>query len=470
MKRFFFALLTSTAAPVAAQTFSSPPDVGTYTPVAATYAAGTAANVLGDGSNAKGGTAPAFTTYPEPTNEPNDIIPAGWIVNSGISTCTVGEGSCNQKKYRTVIQSSHILCDDPLRFWGKPAESHCHEFFGNRNVNAYTTRLSLRARPNSTASGGPALSTGYWTSVLQKVIAGKTYGMLAVLHIIYYAEDQSSGQPIVDDLQPLHKQFRFIMGVNMDDPDDTKVKAEIAAANAQPGTAGRYSYIGNGWKGWVCQLAGGTNTAATEAEVGGDGVHSPGLKTASGGDPWGGRCVDGSKLYAELIAPSYWDGKNLSSPSGYDHVRYGVRDNLTGKEVGPVGWYKVPRLEEKTFYSTHGPSDYMTWSLSSDTMMAAKLGRSVLPGSSRHADWLNGWHGGTLNRWLSYCMGIGTNQPHGCDDGTIDATGRLISNTPAPDGSRVPQVNLGATLDTNDPSKLILIDTTRASHVNMQGM
>jgi hypothetical protein len=451
-------LLCST--PLAAQTINAGPDMGTYTAQPAIYAAGTTPNVLGDGSDAKGGTAPAFTTHPEPS-ETTDIVPPGWISGGGISFCELGSSpNCTEKKWRTEMNGNHFNNDDFLRYWSQPGVAHCHEYAANKATNAYTTRASVRARPASTAAGGPALATPYWHPCIIKTINGKVYAIPATKLIFYYQED---GSP-VDDLQFLHTLLGFIGGVEMDDPDDLLVKAEIAAANAQPGTAGRYEYAGNGNAGYVCQTP-----SNAPAAVKGGGYHSAGFTLADGTDPWEGRCVDGSTIYPEFNAPQFWDGVNVRSPGGYKHFRYGIKDNVTGKIVGPNHWFKVPTLQGKSFHRSRGWNDYKTWSLSSDAMMAAKLGRAVLPGESWHFDWMNGWHRATLRRWLAFCLGIGTNQPHQCDYSTLDASGRLISDSPAPDGSRNPQVNLNAVIDSNDPTQLHLVDTARAAHINMKG-
>jgi hypothetical protein len=473
----FLALLAVLPCAAIAQT---PPDVGTYSARTATYASGSTPNVLGDNSNAKGGTAPAFSTVPEPT-DPTPTVPVGWIVGDNLSAClTVTSGNvCGEKKSRFSANSTHFLYDDPIRNWGQPGAAHCHEFFGNKEVNAYSTRLSLRTRTKSSAAGGPANLTGYWEPCVRKTIGGKLYAIPSDINIIYYTEQApQDGSALVDILQPLHLKLRFVAGTNMDDPDDAVVKAEIATANAQSGTSGRYTYIGNGFHGYQCVLANGTIalTSAGQTEARSFRLTTG---TADSDDPWyvGAvhTCVDGSQILTYGDAPECWDGWNVWSPTGYRHFRYAVSDGTIGLPVCPNGWYKVPSFVLKTYHRTHGWDDYKTWSLASDAMMSAKLTalgtpRTVLPGESFHFDWMNGWNTATLNKWLSYCMGIGSNVPHQCDYSTISATERLISDSAAPDGSRNPQVNLFTNIDTNDVTKLKLIETTRTPTHRMKGM
>lgn len=484
MKRLLSLFLLLVTAPALAQT--APPDVGTYTPRAATYKTDGTLNVLGDGSNDKGGTAPAFSTIPEPT-DPTPTVPTGWIVGDNLSFCltTVG-GACGEKKARFAAGWTHFLYDDPIRNYGQPGAAHCHEFFGNSNANAWTTRATLRVRTDGTGPGGPANATAYWQPCVLKTIGGKVYAIPSDTNVIYYVEEVPSGTSITDKLQPLHLKLRFVTGTNMDDPNDCAVKNELNLANGGPGTgctdvvnpgSDRYGYPGNGFVGHQCVLSNGsialTSTGATESKY-----FRTGAANLDASDPWyvGGihTCVDGSQILSYGKAAECWDGWNVWSPGGYKHFRHLVFDQVAGKLVCPNGWYLVPSYERKTYHRTHGWDDYKTWSLASDAMMEAKLTalgtpRTVLPGESDHDDWMNGWNTITLNKWLSYCMGIGSNVPHLCNYSTISATERLITDQAAPDGSRNPQVFTG-NVDTSDVTKLKLVDTTRTSTHNMKGM
>lgn len=457
-----------TAAPAAAQTFTMAPEQGTYSPVAATYEAGTTINKLGNGVDANGGTAPAFTTHPEPADPTDNVDSKAWWYTVGnannSSWCLSGVVGCEEKKFRFVLNScpDSMRNDDPIRFWGQPGASHGHEFFGNCATNAFTTHLSLRSRLGvGVSNGGDMQLTAYWEPQWRKVIATKLYAMPADKNIGYYEEEAPAGEPIVDKTQALHVLFQFVGGVNPDDPLDTYAKQEIADANAQSGTSGRYQYFTNGFAGYVCLLPNGNS-----ATVKGGGAHSPGFKLADGTDPWEGRCVAGSQIYAEANAPRCWDGVNTGSPGGWRHVRYEVRDTVINKLICPKGWFRVPIFQLKTMHRTQGWADYSTWSLASDAMMSAIVGYTVLPGASFHFDWKNGWHHRTLTAMLAFCLGVkGT--PHACNDGVFDEGKKLIGNEPAPNGKRNPQVNQGLAYNTNDVSQLHLVDGTRASTIHI---
>lgn len=444
---------------------SSNPDMGTYTARAATYATGNGANVLGDGSNPAGGIAPAFSTHPEP-NESWDTVDPNYT-NGPWQACTVdvAPSTCAEKKFRTTAAQTVFLRDDMIRYYGRPGQSHCHEFFGNKTPTAYSTRKSLRTRNASAAFGFTMQSTAYWEPCWVKNIGGKLFAMPAGPNTIYYTVGRDPTNPQINKLQYLHTLLGFIGGTNMDDPNDCGFKNEIDKANGGPGTScsvtpGRYAYRGNGFLGYVCVTADG----ASQQAVKGGGYYTRGFKLADGTDPWEGRCTDGMVIYAEGNAPQCWDGWNVMSPDGYKHFRYAIGDNNTGStDVCPNGWYRVPDFELKTSHPTRGWGDYQNWSLDSDPMMQARLAalgtpRTVLPGESFHFDWKNGWNRIVLHQMLDYCLGIG-GPPHECNNNTFNATASLSYPGSLPI----------KTADPNNAATLGLIGTVNAAHVNMKG-
>lgn len=411
-----------------AQTFPKPPDVPEYTTIAATYQAGSTPNTLGDNSTTWGGTAP-YVTSGMPADIPTTESPTGWIVGTSISECLTVPVTCPEAKFRTTINGTHILYDDPIRNYGQPGGSHCHQFFGNRGTNAYSTYASQRTRRGSNAGGGPYNATGYWLPC--PVIAnafgdGKNYAVKIDLAVIYYTTNPGSGNTRTSRIP---RGLRYILGTNMDDPDDLIVKAEIAAANAQPGTAGRYSYLTNGFGGWVC--------AASAQKV-------KYLKNTDGSDPFSPTCAAGARnFYVEFTAPSCWDGTNPWSPSGYKHMRHKIRDNTLSLDVCPNGWWELPELQGKVDFTLGAFATYSTVRLSSDDMAATAAGHAMRNGESFHTDWFGGWDDTTFMTWQNFCSGIMNQVAHQCDYSTISATQRLITDSVAPDGSRNPQVALG---------------------------
>lgn len=424
--------------PAQAQTFPKPSDVPTYFPTTPSYAAGTTLNVLGDNSNVQGGTPMAYSY------ELNDIpsTASGWVV-SGADF----EFPATQAKFRTIISSMKIAGDDPIRNWSQPGTSHCHEFFGNVSVNAYSTHTSLRNQANtasslsksgSTAAGGPYNATGYWEPceiITNPFGDGKNYSVKADYGIFYYLVDNPTD---VQYFQRLPLGLRFILGTNMDDPDDVHGADYVNIANAQSGTAGRYVYHPrtDHWR-WNCISNGHTSNW---------------LKNTDGSDAL--TCPAG-QISVQFDAPTCWDGINLWSPGGYKHLAYSVHDNVTGKEACPNHWYMIPGLQGQIVFTENGFSDYGRWRLSSDDMAGMTAGRTFRNGESFHADWMDGWDELTRSKWEIQCIGLryvgGAGSPvstqtgttRECDSSAVNTAQHLIGGyvgEAAPDGSRNPQV------------------------------
>ncbi len=490
MIRYFLAFVAALLPTVAmAQTtvdgFVVPPDVtavGGYTPFTPTYASGSTENQVGDGSTARGGTMPVLATMPA------DIpsVATGWIPVSGDATGTsnyetIVDPATQEVKMRTIANFSHVNFDDPIRNWGQPGTSHCHTFFGNNQTNAFSTYASLRTRANSraaaskvasTTAGGPYNGTGYWHPCVIKPNAfgdGKNYAHKPSVYIIYYADNPAS--PALH-AQRLPRGMRYILGTNMSDPYDTVVKARIAAANAQSGTAGRYAYAGSGFQGWECRNPAANVVRAITVDEHPNTQNTgqnyyQGFTTSGGADPWGGNCISGDWLVANFNGPNCYDGTNLWSPGGYKHLIRRVTDNVStaASEGCPNGWYQLAGITITMWFKHQGWSDYSTWYLSSDAAATAAAqaidggAAAMVPGQSMHTDWMNGWDDTTLMKWQNNCFGVNGGTMHTCAAGRISATEVMIGGAggDAPDGSRVPQNSADEDYTTNVRADMVQV-------------
>lgn len=454
---FLFALFWEQ--PAEAQTFPKPPDVPAYVEVLPTYAAGTTLNVVGNGS-ATAGTPPAYSTE---LAETNPVPGNDWTVaTSNNCLTTISGGTCTEAKFRfTMSGEVSIKYDDPVRNYGQPGTSHCHEFFNNLATNAYSTRASLRATATRylIGAGGPRNATGYWFPCLVKTnpfADGKNYAVKPTGLIIgYYSIDPSIS---IKTKRPAFGT-RYVLGMNMDDPDQNWLRARIAIANAQPGTSGRYSLCdpstagdtntGNGCgysMVWKC------STAAGE-------LSSRWLKNSDNTDPFSGNCTTGKDLWMQVAGPTCWDGRNPWSPGGYKHVIPGIWDSVAGSYTCPNGWYTIPDLQLQIHFAHTGFSDYGAWRLDSDDMAGTNAGRTMRNGESFHTDWMEAWDQVTFTTWHNYCIGVEGNTPHECDGSGINATRQLVSDTVSPTG-RLPQVQNGTGVTTSASGMFLLPSTS----------
>jgi hypothetical protein len=441
--KYFLLAVLMVPSMVLAQTFPKPPDVPEYVTVAATYQAGATPNTLGDNSNTWGGTAPYLASMP--ADIPSTEFPTGWILGTSITYCLTVPVTCPEAKFRTQVNGSHILYDDPIRNYGLPGTSHCHQFFGNRGTNAYSTYARQRTSRGSNAGGGPYNATGYWLPcpVLTNPFAdGKNYAVKIDNVIVYYTANVGENAK----LSRIPRGLRYILGTNMDDPDDLIVKAEITTANAQPGTAGRYSYIGNGFVGWFC--------ASTGQAV-------KYLKNTDNTDPFSPTCPAGAQnFYIEFNGPQCWDGTNPWSPGGYKHMRYKIRDNYLGLDVCPNGWYELPGFIGKAYFTLGAFASYSTVRLSSDDPAATAAGHAMRNGESFHTDWFGGWDDTVFMKWQDFCLGINNQTARQCDYSTISATERLLTDSTGPDGLRNPHICLVCSYGVSSAANMYQLPST----------
>lgn len=429
--------------------FVVPPDVDPYVAPTIAYPSGSTVSVVGDGSTNRGGTMPVLA------NQPADIpsTATGWKEGSP-SYVTVVNKNTEETKARFLGDFSHMNKDDVIRNYGQVGAAHWHCYFGNTTTNAFSTFQSLRDRANefstgtpkkaaSTVSGGPYNATGYWhpcVMIDNPFGDGKDYVVKPQQYVIYYTANPANK---ADYLQRIPRGLRYIIGTNVDDPYDTAFKAEIAAANAQPGTAGRYAYRGNGFDGWQCHQTITGPTVAVVNEPNSQG-NADGFTTSTGTDPWGGNCTAGMYLVAHFSAPDCYDGINLWAPGGYKHLRQRVDDNARTDawEGCPNGWFILPQLVLTIWHQHQGWTDYQRWELSSDDMATAAAqaidpgADPMLPGQSMHTDWFGAWDDTVFLGWQDAAFGVNGNTTYrALNDSAISTTERLVTGT-TPDGTR----------------------------------
>lgn len=372
---------------------AKPPDVPAYVPITPTYASGVTLNVAASGTLPMHGIIANIPTAVSTTE----------FLGTDPSYTTGGED-----KVRFSARATHTAPVDPIRNYGEYGTTHDHLFFGNMAANGWSTYASLRDEPTSKTMGGPINNSAYWIPCSIKTNPfgdGKNYCVKIDTAIIYYNGSAENNEVYMPN------GMRFVFGTHMDDPDDLLAQAEIALANAQPGTAGRYEYLDQGDVKWICNSTGETKAF---------------LATSGGADPFTVTCPSSSLLVAQIGSPKCSDTVNLWSPDGYSHVRYKVWDNVANKEVCPDGWAPIFTIALLLEYTHSGAADYTTWRLSSDNAAATAAGHSMRNGESLHADYVLAWDEPFLRQAEDFCIGAnGATAGNECNSSTISATQSL---------------------------------------------
>ena len=69
-------------------------------------------------------------------------------------------------QFRTVCEFSHFAYDDPILYPDQPGKAHLHMFFGNTDVNAFTTQETLEDSGSGTCNGQELNRSGYWVPAM----------------------------------------------------------------------------------------------------------------------------------------------------------------------------------------------------------------------------------------------------------------------------------------------------------------
>lgn len=276
---------------------------------------------------------------------------------------TPGKREDGSGAFRTHCVESHSSNDDPLMAPDKPGAAHHHIFFGNPDVDAYTTPDSLLEASATTCDGVALNKSGYWVPALY----GESGERLEYVDPLFYYK---TGYNLpAESITPPPAGLRMIAGdATSRSPQDVEVVKFRCESWQAP-----------------------------------DPQFSP-------GDPldhvsYIPECRQGDIVEVRLVFPQCWDGKNLTAPDHKSHMAYPSQATAPVTGTGscprthPVAIPEISynfgiRVTEET-----GPSS--TWRFATDRKNAKRGGYSL------HGDWMNGWDKETMEKIVENCLNTG---------------------------------------------------------------
>lgn len=263
---------------------------------------------------------------------------------------TGGQGG----QFRSICTISHISKDDPIVYPNQPGAAHTHMFYGNTKTDAYSTPDSIINSGGSTCDGQEANRTSYWFPVMLDS-NGKT--RIPNNMILYYKNE----------------------GINMPAGGYTSIPqgVKMLAGNGKATTPQQHSYN----DGFAC--GGGLFTNPTSGII--------------------PNCANPNVLSQKILFPRCWDGKpiDMTSQPFVAHVVYpsgyhgGTCDSEHPKVFAEISilfeWELAPGE------TTNG------WYLSSD-ITNHSTGAHLPGGTTRHGDYMAGWHKTVVDTWTRDCM------------------------------------------------------------------
>lgn len=277
------------------------------------------------------------------------------------SAGAVGPPGPDVGAFRLSCRPSHMAYDDPLLYPGaaNTGRAHHHTFFGNDAVNAATDLNNLRGIGGSTCNGGSANKSAYWVPSVIDTRTGKPvipYSIQAYYKSGYHDMPRESVQPF---------------------PVGLKILGGTPTAR-EPG-----GYIGH----FHCHYDGGNSGP----DISGPTI--PACPYTRNPDPrW---FTSGTTVWAQIEMPNCWDGKNIDSP---DHKSHVTSSKWHGNRCPASHPVLITTITFNILYPVNESDDTSKWKLSSD------MGQ---PGTSFHADWINGWDEGIERVWLDNCVRAG---------------------------------------------------------------
>lgn len=280
----------------------------------------------------------------------------------------------NNGNMRTGCEFSHFSYDDPIVYPNQPEAAHLHMFFGNTDVNAYSTWDTIYNSGGSTCNGGELNRTAYWAPAMFD-----QNGNVRVPHFlnIYYKHDIMANHPEK-------------IGYYPDNPQIVSPKANTGAL--------AFMCI-NEW--------GGDATASVEFL---DQIQCP-----------TGLAYGQALRYLEhtVLFPNCWNGQDASNTNNFVVSMY----SYFGGPCPTTHPKRLPNIRYRIRYIVEPGDDTRGWYLSSDVDRAT-LAKSR-GGTVNHGDWWGAWNKQVNKTWVDTCNNV---QGASCGYGFLD--GKSIDESP----------------------------------------
>jgi len=290
----------------------------------------------------------------------------------------------NGGQNRTGCEFSHFAYDDPLVHPNMPGAAHLHMFFGNTDVNAYSTYNTLVNSGSSTCNGQELNRTGYWAPAL---FDGNGNVRIPERIVVYY-----KGEGLARGASQVYPEgAAMIANENIN-----------AISYNQGGAQGKFSFVCSD------QYSGASSPASN-------------TMPACDGDLFLNEygVTDNPHVVLEVNVkfPQCWNRQDPSNPKNFSIPKVG-------------GWYysscgndvTLPNLEYFINYRVELGENTANWYLASD-VNPTTFNRTVAGGSTIHGDWWGGWHKETNQRWIDNCVNYKTNVKSGCGFGYLSDGG-----------------------------------------------
>jgi hypothetical protein len=271
-------------------------------------------------------------------------------------------------QFRAGCEFSHFAYDDPLVAPNRPGVSHLHMFFGNTDVNAYSTYDTLINSGSSTCNGQELNRTGYWLPAMFDSEGNVRIPERAVVY--YKGEGKSRGASV-----PYAEEAALVALQNINTLD-----------NRTGGAEGKFSFVCSDQ--WSGPQEPASNTM-------------PDCNGSRYLEELGVEDEPHVVLEMNVKFPQCWNGQDPSDWGG----SYSVPAVGSWYNSDCAGEYdtNLPNLEYFVNYRVDIGETTRDWFLASDvdpsTYTWEKPG-----GATVHVDWWGGWNTKVSRLWIDNCV------------------------------------------------------------------
>lgn len=286
-------------------------------------------------------------------------------------------------QFRTACEFSHFSYDDPLVYPGRPGAAHLHMFFGNTDVNAFSTYDTLFNSGSGTCNGQELNRTGYWVPAM---FDGNGNVRVPERIVVYY-----KGEGLARKNAEVYPPGAAMIT----DQNINEVGAGVGGAK------GKFSFVCSENFSGASQPASNTMPACDGSK----------FKNLYGVD-------ENPHVVLEMNVkfPQCWNGKDPSNP-----------DNFAIPTSG--GWYyslcegefnrTLTNLEYFVNYKVDIGENTSNWYLSSDVDPTSFGTAKAQGGSTIHGDWWGAWNPKVNEMFINNCVKLSTGTPSGCGFGYL---------------------------------------------------
>ncbi len=302
-------------------------------------------------------------------------------------------------QFRATCEFSHFAYDDPIVKPGQPGGAHLHMFWGNTDVNAFSTYDTLINSGSSTCNGQELNRTGYWAPAL---FDARGNVRVPERIIVYYkGYGQAREESVVYPPGAAMVQYENLHTISWNE-------GGLADPSGAPGSEAAY-VCSDQWRGLRSPVS---NTI-------------PVCDGSKFFNEYGVRDNPRATLEMHVKFGNCWNGQDPANPANWGRARIG-------------GWFysecesriTTPNIEYIIQYPLEVGETTAGWYLSSD--IDPVTSRLTGPaGSTLHADWWGGWHPEINRMWLENCATFHTTQPSDCGMGYL-TDGGPDSDNPLP--------------------------------------